>query len=135
MLSLKWEDLSRFSTKLHVCKKTATCTGLQAEQIFSVNIFGRGFCGSFPMLFPKALVSCCKNFFELMNCCMVLLYLWAQKRCLWFLKSYFKLEISTFLYFMVSFLLDMFNQKAPYLTKKTWAMKSDTHFSREAIAN
>ena len=26
-------------------------------------------------------------------CCIALLYLWAQKICLWFLKSYFKLEI------------------------------------------
>ena len=27
--------------------------------------FGRGFCGSFPMLFPKAPASCCKKKFEL----------------------------------------------------------------------
>ena len=42
--------------------------GLQAEQIFSVNIFfnfGRGFCGSFPMLFPKVPAFCCKKIFEL----------------------------------------------------------------------
>ena len=46
---------------------TATCIGLQAEQIFAVNmiymflIFGRGFLGFFPMLFPKARASCCKR--------------------------------------------------------------------------
>ena len=45
-------------------QKTTTCTGFQAEQIFSVNIeytyffnFGRGFCGSFSMLFPRPPVS------------------------------------------------------------------------------
>ena len=34
---------------------------------------------------------------------------------------------------MVSFLVDMFKQKKPFLAKKTSAMKSETHFSREAI--
>ena len=55
--------------KINTClQKTITCIGLQTEQIFSVNIwyryffnFGRGFCGSFPMLFPKAPASCCKK--------------------------------------------------------------------------
>ena len=48
-------------------QKTTTCIGLQAEQIFSVNIypyffnFGRGFCGSFSVLFPKAQASCGKK--------------------------------------------------------------------------
>ena len=56
------------------------------------------------------------------------------KMCLRFLKSYFKLEILIFLTFLVSFLVDMFNEKAPFLTKKT-VMKSETHFSREALGN
>ena len=34
---------------------------------------------------------------------------------------------------MVSFLEDMFNLKAPFLTKKTLGVKSETYFSREAI--
>ena len=34
---------------------------------------------------------------------------------------------------MVSFLVDMFSLKAPFLTKKTSAVKSETQFSREAI--
>ena len=35
---------------------------------------------------------------------------------------------------MVSFLVEMFNYKAPFLTKKT-RMKSEADFSREAIEN
>ena len=50
-------------------------------------------------------------------------------------KTYFKLEILTFFSFTVSFLIDMFNYKAPFLTKKTPALKSETYFSREAIEN
>ena len=48
--------------------KITTCVELKVEQIFSVNIqykyfcnFGCGFCGSFPMLFSKAPISCGKN--------------------------------------------------------------------------
>ena len=55
--------------------------------------------------------------------------------CLIFLKSYFKLEILIFLFFVVSFLVDMFNQKTPFLTKKTSLVKSETRFSRETIGN
>ena len=40
-----------------------------------------------------------------------------------------------FLSFAVSLLVDMFNLKVPFLTKKTSAVKSETYFSREAIAN
>ena len=45
------------------------------------------------------------------------------------------MEILIVLTFMVSFSVDMFNLKAPFLTKKTSAVKSETHFSREAIEN
>ena len=59
--------------KIKTClQKTITWIGLQAEQIFSVkkilSIFpnlGRGFYGSFPLLFPKAPASCRKKHFEL----------------------------------------------------------------------
>ena len=53
--------------KINAClQKTTTCIRVQAEQIFSVNIyiffnFGLGFCGSFPMLFRKAPASCFKK--------------------------------------------------------------------------
>ena len=44
-------------------------------------------------------------------------------------------DINTFLSFVVSFLVDMFNQNTPFLTKKTSAGKSETLFNKEAIAN
>ena len=40
-----------------------------------------------------------------------------------------------FLSFVVPFLVDMFNYKAPFLTKKTLALKSETHLIKEAIKN
>ena len=52
-----------------------------------------------------------------------------------FLKPYFEVEMLIFLAFMVSFLIDMFKQNAPFLTKKTSVVKSETYFSREAIEN
>ena len=42
-------------------------------------------------------------------CCIVLLFVWAHKVCLRFLKSYFKLKILILLSFLVSFLMNMFN--------------------------
>ena len=67
--------------------------------------FGRDPCGSFPMLFPVLAVKKLWPRFY----CIALLYLWAQKVCLRFSKSYFKLEILIFLSFVVSFLVYMFN--------------------------
>ena len=120
-------------------QKTTTCIGLQAEQIFPVNTwytyffnFGRGFCGSFSMLFSKVPGSL-QNTWNFS--CIVLLFVWAQKLCLRFLKSFLKLEILMFLSFGVSFLVDMFNWKSYFLTKKTSLVKSETYFSREAIGN
>ena len=61
--------------------------------------------------FPEAPASCDKkkkkngnNFY-----CIVLLFARAQKACLRFLKSYFKLDVLMFLSFVISFLVDMFN--------------------------
>ena len=69
-------------------------------------------------------------------CCIVLLYLWAQKVCLRFLKSYFKLEILIFLSFVVSLLVDMFNEKAHFLKQKNISGDiRDTNFSRVDIEN
>ena len=46
--------------KINTClQKSTTCIGLETEQI-SDN-FGRGFCGSFSMLFPEAPASCDKK--------------------------------------------------------------------------
>ena len=111
MLSSKFESLFY---KINTClQKATTCIGLQAEQIFSVNIYytyfsilGVAFTVSFLFYFQKFQLLVVKKFWT--NFCrIVLLYLRAQKICLRFLKSYFRLEI-IFLSFVVSF-LDVFN--------------------------
>ena len=85
MLPSKWKNLSRYYTRLiiHACKKlplTLDCRAniLSKYIIYNFFNFGRGFCGFFPMLFPKAPASGCKNILTDF-CCIVLLYLWAQK--------------------------------------------------------
>ena len=63
--------------KTNIClQKTATCIGLQAEQVCSVidifNIFffsfRRDFYASFSMLFSEPLSSCDKRKIDIMNC-------------------------------------------------------------------
>ena len=75
-----------------------------------------------------------KKIFELIFATLYF-YIYEFKKCLRFLKSYFKLEILIFLSFVVSFSVDMFNSKALFLTKKASVVKSETHFSREPIEN
>ena len=117
--------------------KTTTYIGLQGEQIFSVNILTYFSILGVALYVIAVLFLCYFQKLQLLVaqkiwtdfCCIVLLYLWTQKVCLRFSKSYFKLEKLIFLSFAVSFLVDMFHWKAPFLTKKT-AVKSETHFSR-----
>ena len=84
----KVRKLELFFYKINTfLQKNFTCFGLQAEQIFSVNIsytyfffnFGCEFCGSFSMLFPKAPASCGKKFLSqfLLHFC----YLCEFKQC------------------------------------------------------
>ena len=62
MLPSKWENLSRCCTKLiDVCKKLPLALDCSKYIIYIFFDFGHGFYGSFPMLFPKAPVSWCKN--------------------------------------------------------------------------
>ena len=105
MLLSKFESLFY---KINTClQKATTCIGLQAEQIFSVTIYytyfsilGVAFTVSFLFYFQKFQLLVVKKFWT--NFCrIVLLYLRAQKICLRFLKSYFRLEI-IFLSFVVS---------------------------------
>ena len=58
---------------------------------------GHGFYGSFPMLFPKALIFAALSF-----------YIYELKKCVSDIESNFKLELM-FLSFVVSFLVDTFN--------------------------
>ena len=90
--------------KINPCfQKATTCIGLQAEQIFSVNIYytyfsilGVTFTVPFLCYFQK--LQLLVKTFSTNFCCIVLLYLWAQNVCLRFLKSYFKLEILIFFF-------------------------------------
>ena len=77
-------------------QRNTTCFGLQAQQILLC-------------YFQKLQLLVVKKFWNNF-CSIALLFGWAQKVCLRFLKSYFKLEILILLAFLGSFfLLDMFN--------------------------
>ena len=103
--------------KIQTClQKATTCTGLRPEQIFSdiiynihiFTIFGAAFTVPFLCSFQKLQFLVVKKFWTNF-CCIVPLYLWAQKSCLRFSKSYFKLEILIFSSFVVPLLVDMFS--------------------------
>ena len=49
------------------------------------------------------------------------------------LKVFIQTGNITFMSFVVVFLVDMLNKKAPFPTKKASAVKSETRFGREAI--
>ena len=89
-------------------QKAIRCIRLRAEKIFLVNIkytyfsiLGVAFAVPFLCYFQKLQLLVVKKFWTNF-CCIVLLYLWAQKECLRFLNSNFKLEILIFLSFVVS---------------------------------
>ena len=93
--------------KINTClQKTTTCRQTNVLSKFIIYMF----CFCVPLLcyFQKYQLLVVKKFWTNF-CCIVLLYLWAQKMCLRFLKSYFKLKILIFLSFVMSFLVDMFN--------------------------
>ena len=113
--TLKVRKFESLFYKINTClQKTATYFGLRVEKIFSVNIYtyfsilGVDFTVLCLCYIKKLQLLVVKKFWT-MICCIILLYLWAQKVCLRFLKSYFKLEILIFLSVVVSFLVDMFN--------------------------
>ena len=102
----KWENLSRCSTKLiNACKKLPLALNIWYTYI---SIWGVAFVVPFLCYFQQLQPLVVKTFWTNF-CCIVLLYLLVQKVCLRFLKSYFKLEISTFFTFMVSLLAYTFN--------------------------
>ena len=126
MLSSNWKSLRKFESLFYKIKaffhKTCTCVGLQAEQIYCVSIYYTyfsvvGVALAVPFLcYFQAPPSLVKRFWN--NFCCILLNLHELKKCLRFLKSYFKVDISRFLFLAMSFLVDMFNLKTPFLTKK-----------------
>ena len=136
MLPLKWENLSLCSTKsMYFCKKLPLALGCRQNKysllMYNIHILPiskiSSFCSSFYVLFPKAPASCGKknrnkSFY------IVLLFVCAQKVCLRFLKSYFKLETLILLFFVVSFQQIYSTKKHLLLTKKSSAAKSKIHF-------
>ena len=89
--------------KINTClQKTTTCITLLAEQRYLVimkyayfSILSVVFTVSFLCYFQQFQLLLVNKFWTNF-CCIVLLYLWAQKTCLIFLKSYFKLELLIF---------------------------------------
>ena len=125
MLSSNWKSLRKFESLFYKIEaffhKTCTCVGLQAEQIYCVYIIH-----IFPWwlwllqfhfyVISKLHVPWWKDF-EIIFAAFYL-HLHELKKCVRFLKFYFKVDISRFLFLAMSFLVDMFNLKTPFLTKK-----------------
>ena len=116
LCTFKVKKFELFFYKINAClQKTMFCVGLRVEQIFSVSIqytylsnLEVTLAVPFLCYFQKFQLLAVKEIWPCF-CSIVLLYLWAQKMCLKFLKSYLRLEILMFLSFAVSFLVDMFN--------------------------
>ena len=137
MLSSKWENLSRCSTKLiHLCKKLPLALDCRQSKysllIFNIYIYiffnlGHGFCGSFSMLFPEAPVYCDKGILKwfLLHCTSIRM---SSKS----VSSFQTGDINIFVLRGV-FSSGYFRLKSPFLTKKISAVKSEANFSREAI--
>ena len=123
--------------KINTClQKTTTCIGLRTEHIFSVNIyytyfsiFGVAFTVPFLCYFQKLQPLVVKKFWT-NSCCFVVLHLWAQ-----IFKILFQSGNINIFVFCVAFFNIYVQLKSPFLTKKTSAVKSETHFSIEAIEN
>ena len=115
-------------------QKTTTCIGLQAKQIslnillymciylsiylsiymyiinvciYIYSILGMAFSAPILYYIQKLQLLVIKKFWNNFDC-IVLLFVWAQKVCPRFLKSYFKLEMLIFLSFVASSLVVMF---------------------------
>ena len=142
MLPLMRRHCSRCSTKLiHFCKKLQLALDCRQSkysfQIYNIFFSILGVVFGVPLLcyFQKLQFLAVKKFWNKF-CNILQLFVWAQKvACLIFLKAYFKLNRLIFLSFLVSFLVNILNWKAPFLTKKTSTVNSETPFSREAKEN
>ena len=116
MLPSKWEKLSCCSTKsIYFCKKLpldwnshwiADRANILCKCIINIffSVLEVAFAVPFLCYFQKFQILVVKKFWTNF-CCFVFLFVWAQNKCLKFLKSFFKLDILIFL----SFLVDIFN--------------------------
>ena len=134
MLPSRWENVNRCSIKLiYFCNKLRLASDCKqskySQQIYNsytyFSILSVAFAVSFLCYFQKLQLFDVKKIWTNF-CCILLLYLWAQKVCLRFLKPYFKLDILIFLSFVMSFLVDTFNQNAPFWRKSISGEISDT---------
>ena len=120
--------------KINTClQKTATCIGLQAEQIFcQYRILGVVFVVLLSMLFPKPPASCGKKIWNKF-CCLVLLFVWAQS-----VSQIFKILFQTGdinIFVLCGIFFSTYVQLKTYFPGKKTAVKSETQFNREAIRN
>ena len=124
--SFKMRKFESFFYKINTCLQKATiCIVLQVEQIFPVNIWyiyfsilGVVFAVPFLSYFQKLQLFVVKKFWNSF-CCIVLLFVRAQKVCPRFLKSYFKLEILIFSSFVVSFVSRYVQLKSSFSDEKS----------------
>ena len=126
--TFKMRKIKSFFYKINTClQKAAISTVLQVEQIFSVNIWyiyiyfsilSVVFAVPFLSYFQKLQLLVVKKFWNSF-CCIVLLFVWAQKVCLRFLKSYFKLEILIFSSFLVPFFSRYVQLKSSFSDEKS----------------
>ena len=111
---------------LHWIAGTANILSKYSHIFFNFGLGSLCYCGSFPMLFPKAPASCCTknlNWF-LLHCTSMLMN---SKSVSQIFKILFQTgDINIFVHCGIFFSRYV---KAPFLTKKT-AVKSETYFSR-----
>ena len=93
-----------FAKNYHMHWITGKANILCKYIIYIFSIMGIAFAALFLCYSQKLQLLVIKKFWNIF-CCIVLLFVWAQKVCNRFLKSYFKLEILIFLSFLVSVLV------------------------------
>ena len=85
MLPSTWENLSRCSKKFNTCLEKKLPLAMDCRQskhsqiIYIFFNFGCGFCGFFPILFPKAPASFWKKNWT--NYCCIVSYIYELKKC------------------------------------------------------
>ena len=99
-----------------------------------ISILGVAFAVRFLYYFQKLQLLVVYNFWTNF-CCIVLLYHWAQKLCLRFLKSYFKLEILNIFVLRCVYFSRYVQLRSSISDEKSISGEIETHFRREAIEN